>query len=336
MWSCPEGHPAHALCLCWELPFPRRHVCTGKLERAGFLFPWPTSCSLGPPLRAASSTAARGGLARRGAFLPQPRSLAARQHACRPCSPSLRCRRRGGWCSCATPTSSPSTAAPSSGPRAFCSWCAQCAACRLLCGTAAGAALRYRCWGCSATGGCAAAAAARCRRRPPLWLLCLSPLAIPPAFLPASPSMMRWRAACCLRAHARRTKQGTHPTHPLRASASCLTGAAPAASFPQELCEGRDLHSVLALTAAGSAYRLFGWYRRGRRVALEVGRALNYLHSKVGGQQWLGLTCVAAAVWWAAKERGRSPLHTRLHTPASPCPLPLCRTSFTWTSRAAT
>jgi serine/threonine protein kinase len=46
------------------------------------------------------------------------------------------------------------------------------------------------------------------------------------------------------------------------------------------LCEGRDLHSVLALTAAGSAYRLFGWYRRGRRVALEVARALNYLHSK--------------------------------------------------------
>lgn len=47
-----------------------------------------------------------------------------------------------------------------------------------------------------------------------------------------------------------------------------------------ELCEGRDLHSALQVTAAGSTERLFSWGRRGRRVALEVARALNYLHSR--------------------------------------------------------
>ena len=47
-----------------------------------------------------------------------------------------------------------------------------------------------------------------------------------------------------------------------------------------ELCEGRDLHSALQVTVAGSSERLFSWRRRGRRVALEVARALNYLHSR--------------------------------------------------------
>lgn len=43
---------------------------------------------------------------------------------------------------------------------------------------------------------------------------------------------------------------------------------------------GRDLHSALQLTATGSSERLFGWRRRGRRVAYEVAKALNYLHSR--------------------------------------------------------
>ena len=47
-----------------------------------------------------------------------------------------------------------------------------------------------------------------------------------------------------------------------------------------ELCEGRDLHSALQVTVAGSSERLFSWRRRGRRAALEVARALNYLHSR--------------------------------------------------------
>lgn len=57
-----------------------------------------------------------------------------------------------------------------------------------------------------------------------------------------------------------------------------------------ELCEGRDLHSALplsvsagaSLTASGSVGRgdrPFGWYRRGRSVACDVARGLNYLHS---------------------------------------------------------
>lgn len=47
----------------------------------------------------------------------------------------------------------------------------------------------------------------------------------------------------------------------------------------QECCEGRDLHSALQLQATGGSGRVFGWYRRGRRVALDVAKALNYLHS---------------------------------------------------------
>jgi len=48
-----------------------------------------------------------------------------------------------------------------------------------------------------------------------------------------------------------------------------------------EFCEGRDLQTVLGLRAAGSNERLFGWYRNGLRVATEVAKALNYLHSRV-------------------------------------------------------
>ncbi len=47
-----------------------------------------------------------------------------------------------------------------------------------------------------------------------------------------------------------------------------------------EFCEGRDLYSVLNLCSASSGERLFGWRRRGRRIACEVARALNHLHSK--------------------------------------------------------
>ncbi|KAL4431038.1 hypothetical protein ABPG75_006294 [Micractinium tetrahymenae] len=47
-----------------------------------------------------------------------------------------------------------------------------------------------------------------------------------------------------------------------------------------EYAEGRDLHSALELMAAGTHQRLFGWSRRGRRVAYDIAKALNYLHSK--------------------------------------------------------
>lgn len=43
---------------------------------------------------------------------------------------------------------------------------------------------------------------------------------------------------------------------------------------------GRDLYNALDVPAAGGRERLFGWRRRGRKVALDVAKALNYLHSK--------------------------------------------------------
>jgi serine/threonine protein kinase len=47
-----------------------------------------------------------------------------------------------------------------------------------------------------------------------------------------------------------------------------------------EYCAGRDLRAALGLTAADSTERLFGWHRRGRRVVLEVAKALNFLHAR--------------------------------------------------------
>ena len=50
---------------------------------------------------------------------------------------------------------------------------------------------------------------------------------------------------------------------------------------PAAVPAGRDLHGALELMAAGKVKeRLFGWQRRGRRVAYDVAKALNYLHSK--------------------------------------------------------
>ncbi|KAI7843034.1 hypothetical protein COHA_003366 [Chlorella ohadii] len=47
-----------------------------------------------------------------------------------------------------------------------------------------------------------------------------------------------------------------------------------------EYCAGRDLRSALGLTAADSNERIFGWYRRGRRVVSEIAKALNFLHAR--------------------------------------------------------
>ena len=54
---------------------------------------------------------------------------------------------------------------------------------------------------------------------------------------------------------------------------------------------GRDLYSALEVRAAGTGERLFSWRLRGWRVALEVARALNYLHARgvvhcVRGRAW--------------------------------------------------
>lgn len=39
-----------------------------------------------------------------------------------------------------------------------------------------------------------------------------------------------------------------------------------------ELCAGRDLHAALDVLARGTQDRLFGWHRRGKRIALEVAK----------------------------------------------------------------
>lgn len=81
-----------------------------------------------------------------------------------------------------------------------------------------------------------------------------------------------------------------------------------------ECCEGRDLHSALQLTAAGSTDRLFSWYRRGRRIAYETAKAINYLHSKVGGRRrpgaarrppWVDCTLAWAAGGCSGKQAAR-------------------------------
>jgi hypothetical protein len=47
-----------------------------------------------------------------------------------------------------------------------------------------------------------------------------------------------------------------------------------------EYCAGRDLTSCLQLKSSGSSRRLFGWYGRGRKIAVDVAAALNFLHSR--------------------------------------------------------
>ena len=44
------------------------------------------------------------------------------------------------------------------------------------------------------------------------------------------------------------------------------------AAPPLQPCTGRDLHSALQVLAAGSQERLFGWHRRGKRVALDIAK----------------------------------------------------------------
>lgn len=46
----------------------------------------------------------------------------------------------------------------------------------------------------------------------------------------------------------------------------------------QELMEGRDLRSLLDVRNRSTKERLFGWYLRGKHVALDVAFGLAYLH----------------------------------------------------------
>ncbi|KAL4452702.1 hypothetical protein ABPG75_008364 [Micractinium tetrahymenae] len=47
-----------------------------------------------------------------------------------------------------------------------------------------------------------------------------------------------------------------------------------------EYCGGRDLMQALELKVAGSGQRVFSWHNRGRRIAYDVAKALNFLHAR--------------------------------------------------------
>lgn len=49
-------------------------------------------------------------------------------------------------------------------------------------------------------------------------------------------------------------------------------------SFPQELMDGGSLFDILNVRIKSTGERAFGWYNRGRVVALAIARALHHLH----------------------------------------------------------
>ena len=53
-----------------------------------------------------------------------------------------------------------------------------------------------------------------------------------------------------------------------------------AVALGRRYCAGRDLAACLGLKLAGSSRRLFGWYSRGRKVAMNIAAAVNFLHSR--------------------------------------------------------
>lgn len=86
-----------------------------------------------------------------------------------------------------------------------------------------------------------------------------------------------------------------------------LTGAASRpCCFGRHETAGRDLFSALQLAGRGgtkSCARLFGWWRRGARVSIEIARAINYCHHKVSGWQRPG----GRDVSWCAANRQLQP-----------------------------
>lgn len=66
---------------------------------------------------------------------------------------------------------------------------------------------------------------------------------------------------------------------------ACMCGLDYSSCCPLPTCPGhgagRDLHSALQLTVAGSQQRLFAWQRRGKRVALEIAK-VSYVEARQG------------------------------------------------------
>lgn len=76
---------------------------------------------------------------------------------------------------------------------------------------------------------------------------------------------------------------GDHDVHSSAAPSLKVSSSSTRCSLPP-LLTGRDLHSALDVKAAGSDQRLFSFGKKGRRVAFEVAKVLNYLHSRVSSQ----------------------------------------------------
>ncbi len=64
-----------------------------------------------------------------------------------------------------------------------------------------------------------------------------------------------------------------HPIHLLHLHSACRS------CLPTRSQEGRDLFSALNLRDK-SGERVFSWYKRGKRVALDVASALAFLHAR--------------------------------------------------------
>lgn len=112
---------------------------------------------------------------------------------------------------------------------------------------------------------------------------------------------------------------------------SLLSGTAcPPASAPP--CAGRDLFSALQISGRGPrSSRVFGWWRQGARVALEIARAINHCHYKVGRWRGWARGCAAQIGLQSARRgaqlaaRGAQPAASTLQTCCWPHPCPgLC------------
>ena len=113
-----------------------------------------------------------------------------------------------------------------------------------------------------------------------------------------------------------------------------------------EFCAGRDLHSALALKKQGGrGERLFGWYARGRQVALDVAKVSRRGGTCTAGMQQCDGWGLRRMLWALCSRLAMAACHGGTHAlHCAPAPPPLRRRSTTCTaapsctstSRAAT
>ena len=105
---------------------------------------------------------------------------------------------------------------------------------------------------------------------------------------------------------------------------------APPTAPPRHLPPGRDLRSALDVVAAGTGgERLFSWYRRGRRVALDIAKAGVCAGWRLAAAGAGAERAHSPAVWAASAHAGgsacrRRPVLALVAPPGrAPCALPL-------------